>query len=181
MYHLNLGMWSSPVFSFLLSLILAFSNEGELLAQQLRFEPGSQQTEGDWGQTLTLWESKDKGWVGLATGVTQHLVWSIALGFLQQRTLRAEWLSPNKSCIQIMTIMCLMFYGLCLMKTEWGRGTEHLLGPPSLFIYIQCVLWICLICLIYLYFTNLLSFTLPICLTELNVLQQPGRCTLPAP
>jgi hypothetical protein len=47
MYHLNLGMWSSPVFSFLLSLILAFSNEGELLAQQLRFEPGSQQTEGD--------------------------------------------------------------------------------------------------------------------------------------
>lgn len=54
MYHLNLGMWSSPVFSFLLSLILAFSNEGELLAQQLRFEPGSQQTEGDRGHAIRV-------------------------------------------------------------------------------------------------------------------------------
>lgn len=53
MYHLNLGMWSSPVFSFLLALALAFSKEGELLVQLLRFEPGSQQT-GDRGQTLTL-------------------------------------------------------------------------------------------------------------------------------
>lgn len=54
MYHLNLGMWSSPVFSFLLALVLAFSKEGELLVQLLRFEPGSQQTEGDRGQTLIL-------------------------------------------------------------------------------------------------------------------------------
>lgn len=49
MYHLNLGMWSSRVFSFLLALALAFSKEGELLVQLLRFEPGSQQT-GDRGK-----------------------------------------------------------------------------------------------------------------------------------